>query len=159
MNLTAKTVLGDCKNAHALLEEESDPIRFRLFWIAGVALLRSVGHVLQKVDAERSPAVKLQVERVYSQWKRDRETNAILWEFIENERNNILKEYQIGFLAEPIEVVVQPNAQPFSLDENLFCPIAEGRYAGEDGRDVMADAISWWEKQIDILENENVHSA
>src|SRR6058998_1514510 len=144
MNLTARTVLSDCKNAHALLDDESHTIRFRLFWVAGVALLRAVGHVLQKVDAERNPAMKLQIERAYSEWKRDKETNAIFWEFIEDERNNILKEYAIGFLAGPIDVLVQPGAEIVSLDGNLFCPIADGRYAGEDGRDVMADAITWW---------------
>jgi hypothetical protein len=153
MNLTAKTVLSDCKNAHALLEEESDKTRFRLFWVAGVALLRAVGHVLQKVDAEQSPALKAEIGRAYAEWKRNKEANAIFWEFIEDERNNILKEYEIGFLAGPIDVVVQPNAESFSLDENLFCPIAEGRYAGEDGRDVMADAITWWEQQLNVIEN------
>jgi hypothetical protein len=153
MNLTARTVLNDCKNAHALLEDESDKIRFRLFWVAGVALLRAVGHVLQKVDAERSPALKAEIGRAYAEWKRDREANAMFWEFIEEERNNLLKEYEIGFLAGPINVLVQPNAGSFSLDENLFCPIAEGPYAGEDGRVVMANAITWWEQQLNAIEN------
>jgi hypothetical protein len=153
MNLTARTVLCDCKSAHALLEDESDAIRFRLFWVAGVALLRAVGHVLRKVDSERSPAVKFQVERAYSDWKRDRDAHAIFWEFIEHERNNILKEYEIGLVAGPVEVLVQPNVEIFSLGENLFCPIAKGRYAGEDGRDLMTDAITWWERQLNTIEN------
>jgi hypothetical protein len=157
MNLTARTVLSDCKNAHALLDDESDTIRFRLFWVAGVALLRAVGHVLQKVDAGQNSAIRLQIEQTYSEWKRDKEGNAIFWEFIEDERNNILKEYAIGFLAGPIDVLAQPNGEIFSLDENLFCPIAEGRYAGEDGRDVMAEAIAWWDQQLNAIEN--VHAA
>lgn len=156
MNLTARTVLNDCKSAHALLEDESDRTRFRLFWVAGVALLRAVGHVLQKVDTEQSSALKAAIGRAYAEWKRDKEANAVFWEFIENERNNILKEYEIGFLAGPIDVIVQPNAESFPLDGNLFCPIAEGRYAGEDGRDVMADAITWWEQQLSVIENANV---
>jgi hypothetical protein len=153
MNLTARAVLSDCTRAHALLEDQSDKIRFRLFWVAGVALLRAVGHVLQKVDSERSPVIKIQVQRAYSEWKLDREANAIFWEFIEDERNNILKEYEIGFLAGPIDVLAQPSEQMCSIDENLFCPISEGRYAGEDGRDVMADAIAWWERQLNAIEN------
>jgi hypothetical protein len=157
MSLTARTVLSDCKNAHVLLEDELDKIRFRLFWVAGVALLRAVGHVLQKVDGERSPAIKLQIQRAYSEWKSEKEANAIFWEFIEDERNNILKEYAIGFLSGPVEVLAQPNGEIVLLDENLFCPIAEGRYAGEDGRDVMADAIAWWERQLDAIES--VHAA
>jgi hypothetical protein len=153
MNLTARTVLIDCKNAHALLEDEAEPTHLRLFWVTGVVLLRAVGHVLQKVDAQRSPVIKHKIEQLYSEWKRDKEANAIFWKFIEQERNNILKKYTIGFLAGPIDVIVQPTGEPYSLDGNLFCPIADGLYAGQDGRDVMADAIIWWDKQLSSIEN------
>jgi hypothetical protein len=153
MKLKARTVLNDCKNAHTLLESELDETRFRLIWVAGVALLRAVGHVLQKVDAEHSPALKAEIKQLYEGWKRNKEVNAIFWQFIEDERNNILKEYEVGFLAGPIDVVFDPNAESFAIDENLFAPIAYGLYAGEDGRDVIADAIIWWEVQLALIEN------
>jgi hypothetical protein len=105
------------------------------------------------VDTKRSPLLKVKIGQAYAEWERDKEANAIFWEFIEHERNNILKEYAIGFLAGPIDIVVQPNAECYSLDENLFCPIDKGRYAGEDGRDVMADASTWWEQQLTSIEN------
>jgi hypothetical protein len=152
MTLKARTVLNDCKSAHSLLEDETDEVRLRLFWVAGVALLRAVGHVLHKVDSEQSPALKLRIERAFSSWKKDREANAILWEFIEDERNNLLKEYDVGFLSGPVHMLIEPEGQAFTLDENLFCPISDGRYAGEDGRDVMAGAIAWWENQLANLE-------
>jgi len=153
MKLTARTILSDCKNAQAVLEDESDTVRFRLFWVAGVVLLRAVGHVLHKVDRDRSPAIKLQIDQAYEKWKGDRETNAIFWEFIDDERNRMLKEYEIGFLSGPINVLVQPSGEIATLDHNLFCPIADGRYSGEDSRDVMAEGIAWWEKQLSAIEN------
>ena len=58
MTATARKVLADCKKAHDLLEAESDTARFRLLWVSGVALLRSVGHVLQKVDSRHDLRVK-----------------------------------------------------------------------------------------------------
>jgi hypothetical protein len=52
---TAQEVLADCKHALDLLEveEESRPQTFRVLWVAGVALARAVGHVLQKVAVDR----------------------------------------------------------------------------------------------------------
>lgn len=64
----------------------------------------------------------------------------------------MLKEYEIGFLSGPIGVLAQAEGKVYELDENLFCPIVDGRYAGEDCRDVLATAIAWWEKQLDLIE-------
>jgi hypothetical protein len=44
MTATARKVLADCKTAPDLLEAESDTARFRVLWVSGVALLRSVGY-------------------------------------------------------------------------------------------------------------------
>jgi hypothetical protein len=152
MSTVARKVLTDCKNAHTFLEEETDATRFRILWVAGVALLRTVGHVLHKVDSTRGPALKTAIDHAYQDWKRNTEANAVFWDFIEQERNNLLKEYRIGFLSGPVDVVVQPDGAVFSLGENLFCPIADGRYAGEDCRDVLAEGIAWWERQLDAIE-------
>jgi hypothetical protein len=36
----------------------------------------------------------------------------------------------------------------------LFCPIPDGQYAGEVGRDVMLEAIQWWDKYLSAIETE-----
>lgn len=153
MTITARKVLADCKTAHELLEIESDAVRFRLLWISGVALLRSVGHVLRKVDSNGDPKVARAINIAWKRWSEDKGANAIFWDFIEEERNNILKEYEFGFLSGPIEVLVTPNNALFTLDENLFCPISEGHFGGKDCRDVMAEAIAWWETQLDRIDS------
>jgi hypothetical protein len=140
---TARKILADCETAHELLETESDAVRFRLLWVSGVALLCSVGHKLQKVDSRRDPQAKEAIEEAWKRWKSDREAHAIFWEFIEEERNNILKEYEFGFLSGPIEILVVPGNELFTLDEELFCPIASGRFAGQDARNVLAEGIEW----------------
>lgn len=152
MALKARTVLNDCREAHMLLEAELDTVRFRILWVAGVALLRAVGHVLKKVDAEPGSTVEVAVADAYDEWQRERAAHVIFWDFIEKERNNVLKEYQIGFFPGPVNVSVHPGGETFFLDENLFCPIPYGRFAGEDCRDVMAEAIAWWERQLDAIE-------
>jgi len=34
-----------------------------------------------------------------------------------------------------------------------------GRFAGQDPRDVVRDAIEWWEKQVDDIEREAAASS
>jgi hypothetical protein len=154
MLTAARRVLLDCRVAYELLELESDDARFRVLWVGAVALLRSVGHVLQKVDARQGQAYEEAINRAWQRWKTDREGNAIFWNFIEQERNNVLKQYDIGLLEEPIDLVEQPGKVHHRLGDNLFRPIAEGRFAGEDGRDLVEQAISWWESQLCVIESQ-----
>jgi len=150
MALKARIVLADCRNALDLLQDETRPEVFRLYWVAGVALARAVGHVLQKIDGENEPRIERAVGSAYAAWKADKQANAIFRNFIEQERNQILKDYEVGFLAGPIDVVA--GGALHSLDEQLYCPIADGVFAGEDCRDILDQAIKWWESQLDRIE-------
>jgi hypothetical protein len=150
MVLKARNVLADCRNALDLLEEETRPEVFRLYWVAGIALARAVGHVLQKVGGEHDATIKRAVALAYAAWLADKQANAIFWDFIEQERNQILKEYEVGFLAGPIDVVA--GGELHTLGEHLFCPIADGPFVGEDCRDTLAQAIAWWESQLNSIE-------
>lgn len=107
---------------------------------------------MQKVDSKRDPQTAEAVDATWERWKANRETNAVFWEFIEEERNSILKQYEFGFLPGPVEVAVTPSDELFTLDDNLFCPISEGRFKGEDCRDVLAQGIAWWEKELSAIE-------
>lgn len=148
--LHARKVLDDCKEAHRLLEDETDDTKFRILWVAGIALARAVGHVLDKVDSKQNKKLKYAISNAYDSWKRDRAANRMFWDFIEDERNRVLKEYEIGFLSGPIPVMA--SGQSFTLDENLFCPISDGEFAGEDCRDILKQAIAWWEEQLREIE-------
>jgi hypothetical protein len=153
MTATARKVLADCKTAHDLLEAESDTARFRVLWVSGVALLRSVGDALHKVDAARDPRVAKAAADAWKRVEADREKNAIFWEFIREERNNVLKEYEFGFLSGPVNVLVTLSDEISILDDNLFCPIADGRFAGEDCRDILAQGIAWWERELSAIDS------
>src|SRR5215470_16672172 len=71
-------------------EETSE---WRLYWVAGVALLRTIGHVLTKTDARTSQRHRMEIDRLWEAWKSDRNLTSIFWNFIEKERNNLLKTY------------------------------------------------------------------
>ena len=134
-----------------MLELESKPDTFRVLWVAGIALVRTVGHVLQKVDSEKNYAVKTAVALIYAQWQSEKLNNAIFWDFIELERNQILKQYEFGFFEGPVSILVKNET--YRLDDLLFCPIKYGTFAGEDCRDILKQAIDWWEQQLDLIES------
>lgn len=153
MTVTARKVLRDLRHAHELLEGEDDTTRFRVLWVAAISLSRAVGHVLKKVDYGRSVKLSSEIDKAYSRWKSEPESNQIFYEFIDNERNSVLKEYEFGYLSGSTNIVVAVDGQEPELESlDLLCHLSEGIYAGEDCRDILLDAIEWWEIQLKEIE-------
>ena len=171
MMMAAHRVLDDCKFILAKLENETDDQQWRVHWIAVVTLLRAVGHVLVKVDGQ-SEVVRSSADRLYREWKSSDPAHEIFREFIEKERNNVVKEYVIGISEGPVPIVVSfkdvatGELSGYELEpigENIYRPMTEGPYDGEDGRTLIELAISWWEKQLSEIEQiveagDNAHS-
>ena len=152
MTTTARKALIDLIHAHEMLEGEEDAKRFRVLWVAAISLARAIGHVLAKIDAVSSPKLRSAISDTYSDWKKNPSKNVIFFEFIDHERNSVLKEFEFGFMSGPINVVVIADSGVHSIAENLFCPLGSGPYAGEDCRDILAEAIKWWELQLTQIE-------
>ena len=160
MTVAARRVLTDCETALEMLEDEQDEQRWRVLWIGALALLRAVGHVLRNVDGQ-IPRARAAIDAAYESWTAKPE-HLVFQEFIEKERNNVLKDYQLNVLdsAEVHVAVVVGDSDagyvtdemPFVLDENLFRPVEVGFGVGEDARDVYREAIEWWEAQLSRLE-------
>ncbi|GBQ09045.1 hypothetical protein [Acetobacter cerevisiae] len=113
---------------------------WRLFWVAGLALLRTVGHVLDKVDAKKtSPHGKVIFER-WKQWKNDKEQAEIFWNFIEKERNSLLKTYSFG-----ARFVNDPEGAYIEFED------------GSDAFQLYRQAVYWWRKQLIEIE-QSIHS-
>jgi len=151
--MKARQVLDDCRKAHSLLEHEDDPQTFRILFVSALTLCRAVGHVLDKVDTKEDPRLKESVQRWWSELNSDKTKNAIFHNFIDQQRNSILKEYHFTHDDHAQAIIVLPSMESFSLGELLFCPIIDGKYAGEDCRDILYEAIQWWAEQLDRLEN------
>ena len=152
--LKAEKVLADCKKAVELMEAEENPDSFRVLWVACLALLRSVGHVLKKVDGKSSPEMGQLIAKHYDYLQSQKSSPNIFWDFIEVERNILLKEYEIGFLAGDIAVATEPNGETFIIGDHLFCPMVTGPFEGMDCRDLINEAIEWWGIQFSWV-NEN----
>lgn len=161
MTTAARQVLDDCEAALQMLEDEHDEQRWKVLWVGVMTLLRTVGHVLRKVDGE-IPSQRAEIDAAYVRWKDVQSKHAVFWRFIEKERNNILKEYRLNVHdseAVGLAVVIASTdtdcvayETPCVLDENLFRPVTDGFGAGKDARDVYREALDWWDAELTRIE-------
>jgi hypothetical protein len=155
MQLRARRVLDDARVALEWLDDDSDKQLFRIRWVGFCALLRTVGHVLDKVDAAASAVVRTAVNAQWHEWRNSREKHEIFWDFIEAERNAVLKTYEVSYLEtdEPV-VVITGDDEPdqYRFEPSLFRPITDGPFAGYDARDIGQEAIAWWDEQLQVIE-------
>lgn len=147
----ARFVLRDAYlSSHQFREnlESGEIHRVRRDWVATLALLRAVGHVLQKVDGGRSEWISGAVQAEYEKIKRDRYQNLIFWELIEAERNSALKNYETAI----IEVSSHdgrrfPEVRPVLLGDVIYQPQA-----------ALSSALKWWEDHLRNVENSARHA-
>lgn len=164
MTYAAREVLDDCRLALAMLEEETDLARWRVHWAAAVALLRAVGHVLDKVDGQDRLTKQLS-SAAFKRWNGQAPEHEIFREFIEPERNTVLKEYrfrhhpldEVGIAAiftlqNPETGETMQAGDVFQIGDNIYRPFQDGWREGDDARDVLSDAIDWWEAELSALE-------
>jgi hypothetical protein len=159
MTTTANEVLRDCE---AALEDLRSGVglHWRTRWVSVVTLLRIVGHVLKKVDGARSPEMRAAVDAAYDQLKTTKPEPRIYWEFIEQGRNRLLKEYEFG-VQQNVTVRLggvwwnlatgQSGADPPgpTTYEHL---VVGGSFIGQDPRDVVQLAIEWWRSYLDKID-------
>lgn len=146
-------VLDDSELALELLEAESDPQRFRLYWLAAVASLRSVGHVLHKIDAATSSRHRRAIDSAYQRWKQDKHAHRIFWLFIEEERNNVLKSADPGVYPISHELSWGEDVV-YEVDFDIYAPMLRGPWEGLDCRDVVREAIAWWRTELAVIQAE-----
>ena len=92
--------------------------------------------VLAKVDSSSSAVHRAEINRLWDEWKADRADHRIFWDFIEQERNSILKTYEFG--AQLVEDDAAADIV-FSDGDSAF-----GKFR---------DALYWWRAQLEELES------
>lgn len=142
--LRARLVLEDAYEAARRLSERLDKGEpWQIEWVATVALLRAVGHVLHKVDARRSADSREAVAAAYARWKTEPE-HAIFRDFIENERNNVLKRYRLGEHAPAY--LLQEDGSRILLEDGSDALLLETPDFGP-----VQAALRWWDEQLAAL--------
>lgn len=162
MTIVARIVLADCELAVTDLGGLGVGSEWSRRWVALVALLRAVGHVLDKVDGQRSRELRRIVHDEYRKLKDSKPEPHIYWGFIEEERNLVLKEYRFrGVHASGLNVTsltgpsskgqqfTRTREEPGDLHLHVF---DEGPFAGRNHLDVATEAIRWWRSYLDQID-------
>jgi hypothetical protein len=127
------TILFEFQNS----DVDEEHTEWRLFWVAGIALLRTVGHILAKADVTTTNIHKQAIESAWIAWKADTTANAIFWDFIERERNSLLKTYEFG-------------AKLSKDEKGYFVEFSNG----DDAFQMFREAVYWWRHQLMWIEDQ-----
>lgn len=147
MTQAARQVLEDCKIALETIREGVQGREWRVQWVAAITLLRIVGHVLDKVDSAISPSYKDEIDRSWKDLQQTKPEPAIFWQFINDERNAILKEYTVN--AGQGVTIDFASGQASAAYHYI---VTAGPFKDQDQRRVISDAIAWWEQYLDKID-------
>lgn len=145
MTTRARLVLADCCEAHAELVDGLQGSAWRRRWSTVVVLLRATLHALQKVDAKADRSLERALNARWMDLRATKPVPQILWQFIDEDRNLILKEYEHR-AGQSVAVMVGTGSSRTSYHVNT------GPFAGEDPRRVAAEAIEWMQDFLDELD-------
>ena len=160
MTSAAREALEDCRGALTELTDGVQGRQWRRRWITSMVLLRAVGHVLDNVDGARSPEYRTAVDSWWRQLKSTKPEPMIFWSLIDEERNTILKEYQtragqgVTVQLSGIEINLQTGEQKVDPPRPAIYHYAinTGPFAGRDQRELIAEGIAWWEKELNAID-------
>lgn len=135
---------------------------WRRRWISTLTFLRSVGHVLGKVDGESNDKAGEVINKWWKQLNVSKPKPEIFWGFIESERNSAVKTYSSSVRTEIIPASdqgarIQFSArgpalsmipEPGSIAKYLY---SEAPFENRDPVELIDEAISWWASQLDLI--------
>jgi hypothetical protein len=179
MTTRARKVLEDCKIAYRELLEtlegkrgtqgrkefvqriskglDSEELQSerRIRWVTVLVLLSSVEDALEKDKREFTGKCEIVDEAIS-----DLENEIIYSDFIKEQRNNIVHQYE--FAVGEVKISTAEFTIPFlSRDGEEFTfrmptgisyPITHGTYSGRDQTEIVSEAISFWDKFLTKVE-------
>ena len=129
-------------------------------WAGLVTLLRAVGHVLGKVDAAENAQTRRVVDAAWKSLGQSKPEPRLFWEFIEEERNNVVKAYQVGV---GVNTIVTPGTGRISMStgEESWTPggsatfeafVRSGPFKGRDPLQLCREAVEFWRAYLDDID-------
>lgn len=98
--------------------------------------------MLDKADGETDAKYRSVVKAKWDEWKADKDANALQVR-VEPEPTYIVTEEGDGIVTEKGDPIVT---------EDDFFRLSHVGCEDKEGRDVVAEAIEWWRKQLDEIE-------
>jgi hypothetical protein len=140
----AREVLDWCHHAHQKMKSDPTGLDWVLIWAGTIALLRAVGHVLEK-DAESDARLRQAHRAWLNKWKKP--NPPIFWDFIYRERNALLKEAEL-IVEDSVTLFLSGGTVPRHAPQPPPPPqpiyiykMKSGPFAGRDTRDLVTHRI------------------
>ena len=159
MTTTARFVLSDCERVLGSMKEDMPSELWRPRWAGLIALLRAVGHVLDKVDGAHSPEAKQVIKDAWNELKKSKPQPRIFWQFVEEERNSILKAYEFG---PAMNITIRPGTAHVNLATGTSSSpsgpttfeafMRSGSFEGQEPLTLCRDAIEFWRVYLDKID-------
>jgi hypothetical protein len=159
----ARVVLADAEQAVYELDSTLVGSLWRRRWVAVVTLLRTVLHVLERVDRDTSPEMREAIDTAWDRVRAKKPEPIILWGFIVKDRNLLLKEYQftatqgyntpfaLAAGGPPRAIVVTPQ-EPRPYRSDTTYTMTGGPFHGRYPREVAAEALQWLHDFLDGID-------
>jgi hypothetical protein len=161
----ARKVLDWCRHALQELRQQPTGMAWIVRWAGALALLRAVGDTLGRVDIQGNPAL-CEARR---KWKvREKpESQEIFERFIRGDTNCLLHQAEVraGQSVSVVAPSASARATAYGEDrrptETAAPPVPPpiytyhmngGPFHDRDPRDIVQEAIDWWQQQIDAIE-------
>lgn len=156
--------LRRCESSGATDDHQDFLQEWRVHWFTAVALVRTVGYVLEKVDAQTDEVWARLVRQQYQGWKSSFPNPAIYWEFIKAERDFVVKQYLIrigdvmravGTGTTSITIADSTYATPSGHAIVVVPTFSHGRFKGRGMSATVEAAADWWQEQLDALDRQH----
>lgn len=133
--------------------EEMSFSRWQVNW-AGICALLKTSIVLLRVDSKRCypGPLKDSLAEAWHRLGRHKDEFPLYWDFVNHERNNILKEYEFSAYAQYLKEDGTIQDVPTLLGmigAKQILKIAKGPFAGRDALELASDAAAWTISYID----------
>lgn len=162
MTTRARQVLVDCEHALADFAASANSEFQRPRWIAVITLLRTVLDVLEQVDARDADRTKR--SRIHAARKRLFEKKPeprIFHDFIEDERNDAVHEYELGAAVNVrilvgqaipwMPTAIDPRGGTGTTTYEFF--MRDGPFKGRDPRELCREAIEFWRAYLNEIDS------
>jgi len=157
--LSSYRALSDGRSGIQQLEEKLASSTFlfdwKVSWIGTCTVLRTAVDLF-RADAKSCLASSIRDE-ITAEWdaiKAQREQHGIFWEFLRQERNNIIHEYQWRAYEAWIKPDGTVRAQPLTLlgslddDARPLLLMRDGPFKGRNSLDLLKEGADWVEARI-----------
>jgi hypothetical protein len=155
-NLASYLACTDCKYGIDRLKRGNPTYSaWKIEWAGICALLKTSVHLMREKDARSClpEHLKSELRRAWNELRKHKERYPLFWEFIDRERNNIIKEYEFS----AYEVIIKPDGttrKPLGLlsfmeeGEKETLIIKSGYYKDRLALEVLSEAAEWVENYI-----------